>query len=181
MSRRLRTPQTMQSMILQTLQWEEDCPTSSQPGCPLQRTNGHWKLYPKAMQEFQNLPPNRFLCSPASKKPQKLHIRHQAILHLLQIDAIELVPKNQEYTGIYSIFFTVPKKNGDWRSVLDLKFINSFIKLKHFHMESLKSITDALQPGEFLTSLDLTEAYLHVPIRPSHRRFLRFCIDHKHF
>lgn len=48
-------------------------------------------------------------------------------------------------------------------------------------MESLKSVTDALQPGEFMTSLDLTETYLHVPIIPSHRRFLHFCVNGLHF
>lgn len=31
-------------------------------------------------------------------------------------------------------------------------------------MESLKSIADALQLGEYMTPLDFTEAYLHVPI-----------------
>lgn len=32
-----------------------------------------------------------------------------------------------------------------------------------------------------MTSLDLTEAYLHVPIRPSHRRFQRFCLGNSHW
>lgn len=71
--------------------------------------------------------------------------------------------------GLQSLFhfFVVPKRNGDWRSILDLKFMNHHIRLCRFHMESL-------QPREFMTSLELTEAYLHVPLLPSHRRFLRF-------
>lgn len=32
-----------------------------------------------------------------------------------------------------------------------------------------------------MTSIDLKEAYLHVPIRPSHRRFLRFTYSNRHF
>lgn len=32
-----------------------------------------------------------------------------------------------------------------------------------------------------MTSLDLTEAYLHVPILHSHRRFLRFCVEGVHW
>lgn len=31
-----------------------------------------------------------------------------------------------------------------------------------------------------MTSLDLTEAYLHVPILPRHHRFLRFCVERMH-
>lgn len=100
------------------------------------------------------------------------------IQHLLSIEAVELVPENQQ--GVYSIFFTVPKRNGNWRAILDLKFVDRFICLRHFNMESLRSITEALQPQEFLTSLDLMEAYLHIPIFPGHRWFLRFCVADIH-
>lgn len=36
-------------------------------------------------------------------------------------------------------------------------------------------------PHDFLASLDLQEAYLHVPILMAHRRFLRFCFQGEHF
>lgn len=48
-------------------------------------------------------------------------------------------------------------------------------------MESLKSITEALQLGEYRASLDLKEAYLHVPFLPIHRLYLRFCVADQHF
>lgn len=124
--------------------------------------------------EFQTLPPDRFLRSPSGKWPQKHLILQQAIPHLLHIDAIEPIPKDQEGAGVYSIF-TVPKRNSDWRLILDLKYVNRYICQRHFHMELLKSITATLQLEEFMTSLDLTEAYLHVPILPNHRKFLHFC------
>lgn len=72
------------------------------------------------------------------------------------------------------IFFVVPKRNSDWWSILYLKFLNKFLQLRHFHMESLRSITEALQPWEFLTSLYLKEAYLHIPILPALRKYQRF-------
>nr|XP_056713107.1 sodium channel protein type 5 subunit alpha-like [Euleptes europaea] len=50
-----------------------------------------------------------------------------------------------------------------------------------FRMETLRSILDALQLDQYFTSLDLKEAYLHVPIHLSHRRFLRFCYNRKHY
>lgn len=43
-----------------------------------------------------------------------------------------------------------------------------FVVLKHFQMETLHSIAEALQPQEFLTSMNLTDAYLHIPIWPGH-------------
>lgn len=48
-------------------------------------------------------------------------------------------------------------------------------------METLKAITEILQEGEFLTSLDFTEAYLHVPIQKSHHQYLRFSVESRHF
>lgn len=47
-------------------------------------------------------------------------------------------------------------------------------------MESLHSVTEAVQPQEFMASLDLTEADLHIPILPSHRRYLRFFVGDQH-
>lgn len=75
----------------------------------------------------------------------------------------------------------VLKTNVDWHAILDLRFLNRFVKNRHFHMESLKSITEALQPGEFLASLDLKQAYLHIPILPAHRCYLRFCVGNRHY
>lgn len=80
-----------------------------------------------------------------------------------------------EYTPF---FFTVPKKKGDWRVILDLKFLNRYNKLRHFRMEASewRLITEALQPKEYQSSIDLTEVYLQVPIFSPHRRFLWFCV-----
>lgn len=59
---------------------------------------------------------------------------------------------------------------------MDLKFVSKYLCLYHFHMESLRTITDPLQTREFLTSLDLMEAYQHIPIHQAHRKFLHFCV-----
>lgn len=36
-------------------------------------------------------------------------------------------------------------------------------------------------PGDFLTSIDLSEAYLHIPIHPSRMKFIRFSYGHHHY
>lgn len=48
-------------------------------------------------------------------------------------------------------------------------------------MQSLNTILGCIRQGDFLTLVDLREASLHVPIRPSHRQFLRFCYVGNHF
>ena len=42
-------------------------------------------------------------------------------------------------------------------------------------METPRSIFGALQQGQWLTSLDLKDAYFHIGINPADRRYLRFC------
>lgn len=131
--------------------------------------------------EFSRIPPNRFWRVPVSKDPVKHLQKTQAIQHLLDIRAIERVPSLQRGQGVYSVWFLVLKKNGDFRAILDLRWLNGFLQARKFKMETWKTIVGTLREGDFLASLDLSEAYLHVPIRPRHRRFLRFCYGSAHF
>lgn len=73
-----------------------------------------------------------------------------------------------------SPLFTVPKKGGGHRPVINLKMLNQFIEYQHFKMEGIPMLKDLLKPGDFLTKIDLKDAYLTVLIWPPHQRFLRF-------
>ena len=95
------------------------------------------------------------------------------ITNLLTKRAIEPVSKGDEEEGYYSTFFLVPKKSGEMRPILNLKPLNRFIQTTKFRMETLPLVKEAVQPGDWLASLDLKDAYLHVPIRPSHQKYLR--------
>lgn len=112
-------------------------------------------------------------------------VQRQCILEeiesLLEKHAIEIVPKTQEGQGFYSTFFVVPKRDGGYRPILNLKPLNIFLQNQHFKMESLRSIIQALNVGDWVASIDLKDAYLHVPIYPEDRKYLRFCIDNIHY
>ena len=73
-----------------------------------------------------------------------------------------------------SSFFLVPKKGGTWRPILNLRPLNVSIRPRGFRMETLAVIIPTLRCGMWATSIDLRDAYLHVPIFPGHRRFLAF-------
>ena len=93
---------------------------------------------------------------------------------LLSKGVVELV-SNPRSPGFYSRFFVVPKReSGKWRSILDLSALNTFIRRETFKMETAEQIRSLLQPGEWLTSLDLHDAYFHVCIHKKHRKYLRF-------
>ncbi|XP_061478779.1 uncharacterized protein LOC133382992 [Rhineura floridana] len=131
--------------------------------------------------EFWATPSDRFHPSPCPRAPARHNIMQTAIHHLLDIAAIEPVPTTERSEGVSSLLFAVPKRDLSWRAVLDLKFVNRFVTYHRFKMESLHSITESLHEGDFLASIDLKEAYLHVPICIAHRKFLRFAFGHQHF
>lgn len=95
---------------------------------------------------------------------------------LLEKHAVEIVPSSQALTGFYSTFFLVPKKNGKMRPVINLRPLNRYIRKEHFKMDTLTSVISLVQKGDWAISLDLEDAYLHIPIHKSHRKYLRFCL-----
>jgi hypothetical protein len=105
--------------------------------------------------------------------PQQQHpILLDEIAQLLQKKAIEQV--DPASPGFYSTFFLVPKKDGGQRPVLNLKGLNRFVQNKTFKMVTLQIVLTHLQKGHWMASLDLKDAYFHIPIRPDFRQFLRF-------
>ena len=48
-------------------------------------------------------------------------------------------------------------------------------------METDRSIRSQLQPGEWTTSIDLSDAYLHIPVAIEYRKFLRIHIQGKSY
>ena len=68
--------------------------------------------------------------------------------------------------------FTVPRRDRpEPRLVIDLSVLNRYITCHRFRMVTLAQVREALLPGAWFTSLDLANAYWHVPI---HRRFRPF-------
>ncbi|XP_048756253.1 uncharacterized protein LOC125667016 [Ostrea edulis] len=65
------------------------------------------------------------------------------------------------------------------RPVLDLSFLNQYLVIPHFKMETNRSIRTSLHTGMWTSSLDLTDAYFHVPIAPAYRKFLRLVWEGK--
>ena len=89
----------------------------------------------------------------------------EAVQNLLGIKAVEMVRVR---------LFIVPKQNQKWRPVLDLSALNKFLSVKTFKMETPETIRISLQQGEWVTSLDFSDAYFHIPIHTGSRKFLRF-------
>ena len=96
-----------------------------------------------------------------------------AIQDLIRKGAIDIVQK-PDSLGFYSRLFLVPKPGNRWRPVIDLSCLNNFLTIPKFKMETPESIRASLRKNEWVTSIDLTDAYLHIPIQPHSQKYLRF-------
>ena len=57
---------------------------------------------------------------------------------------------------------------------IDLSLLNRYIKKQAFKMETVKSVRQAMRLNDWAVSIDLTDAYLHVPIHHQSGKYLRF-------
>ena len=74
--------------------------------------------------------------------------------------------------GLYAAFFGVPKKDTDeLRGCWDGRKLNDSVVYEHFKMEGLQTVRDLLQPGDFMTKVDISDAYPHILV-PSRQRLV---------
>lgn len=74
--------------------------------------------------------------------------------------------------GFYSRLFTIPKKTGGLHPVLNLCPLNQYLKALHFKMETLTHICQMLHLKDWLTSIDLSDTFLHVAVHPTSHHYL---------
>lgn len=99
---------------------------------------------------------------------------------LLEKDAIEPIHTSHP-SGFFSRYFVVEKKDGGLRPILDLRRLNRFITKRRFRMVTLQGVLPLLQKGDWFAVIDLRDAYFHISIEASHRRFLRFALGRRTF
>ena len=103
------------------------------------------------------------------------HLREEVQI-LLEKKAVEIV-RDTTSPGFYSRIFLVKKKTGRFRPIIDLSSLNKMMKVDHFQMGTAASIRRAISPGAWAVSIDLMGAYLHIPIHPASRKYLRFSLE----
>ena len=106
--------------------------------------------------------------------PFKQQALESMIKELVAKKCVMEVPKGEQ--GFYSRVFLVPKKSGGWRLVIDLSQLNQSLTPVSFSMDTLSRIKQVLRPGMWATSVDLSDAYHHIPIRDTHQHYLCFQI-----
>ncbi|VDI17093.1 Hypothetical predicted protein [Mytilus galloprovincialis] len=73
--------------------------------------------------------------------------------------------------------FSCPQENRGHETSNKFKNpLNKYLRKQHFKMDSLSTVLNLVKQGDWGISLDLKDAYLHVPIYKTHKKYLRFCL-----
>ena len=105
------------------------------------------------------------------RDPEQVRVIDEEVEALLRKGAIEEVVPSP---GYYSRVFVVPKKDGGWRPILNLKRLKTFLVSPPFRMDTARDVASLLYPGDWMASIDLKDAYFHIPVNRRFRRLQRF-------
>ena len=117
---------------------------------------------------------------PCSHDFQPFNVKAAAAHHpVIQKEVDELLAKGAIEpsscgAGFYSSMFVVPKYTGGLCPILSLKHFNHYMHIPSFKMPTLENVWQLIQQGEFAFSIDLQDAYLHIPIIKHYCYFLHF-------
>ena len=119
-------------------------------------------------------------CPPLFRDFWHFNVKAAAAHHpVIQKDVDELLAKgaiepSSSGAGFYSSMFVVPKHAGGLYPILNLKHFNHYMHIPSFKMPTLKHVWQLIQQGDYAFSIDLQDAYLHIPIVMHHCHFLHF-------
>ena len=135
---------------------------------------------PKRIQDTIQVSSSLIGCSDKAESIFLPVLLREEITELLKKRAVERV-RNPGNSRFLFPAIPVPKKNGKLRPVVDLSLLNQYINKHHFKMETVKSVRQSIMANDWAISIDLTDAYLHVPIHPISRKYLWFIFKHQVF
>ncbi|XP_038139792.1 uncharacterized protein LOC119782749, partial [Cyprinodon tularosa] len=128
--------------------------------------------------QFATVPPRFSGVIHSHAQGESARVLREEILSLIDKRAVSVVSPEQSLSGFYSRYFLVPKRGGRGiRPILDLRALNKFLRKYKFRMLTHAALLRLVRPNDWFSSVDLKDAYFHIPIYPPHRQYLRFAFQ----
>ena len=90
------------------------------------------------------------------------------------LDEGAILPSVHEKDEFISNIFLVPKPNGKYRPVINLRNLNQFVHYEKFKQETFPFVLELIQQNDYFASLDLKSAYFSIPIHEDSVKYLKF-------
>lgn len=130
--------------------------------------------------KFRSPPPLSLFPPPnAVTSPNQVRLIAPFVPDWLDMGVIREIPKDNKVPLYFSRMFSVPKKLGKVRPIIDLSALNKLLVVPKFRMETLDKIIRNICEVLWGTSVDITDAYLHVPIAWEFHVFFAFVLGEK--
>ena len=123
--------------------------------------------------EFCRNPTNKVFQNTQTNSAEELEIIVQEYLER------EIIEESTEIF-ISSPFYLLKQKE-KVRPILDLRYLNNYLKYNHFQMESLKTAATIMEKEIYFTKIDLKDAYHSISIAKEHRKYLGFQVNNKSY
>jgi len=132
-------------------------------------------VYEKHHNTFKNPP------TPLRLSPYKIDLTPlRPVIDKLQVQGvIRLILPTEEARARIHPIFGVPKTSGGTRFVIDLRATNNLLEFNRFNLGTPQEATAMVESGDWMTRLDLEDAFFHTPIYASHQKYLGFTLDNK--
>lgn len=119
---------------------------------------------------FKKTPCHTRLCNP---KFSKVHYEflQKELSRLLIAGAIEKCTHKPYFISPLNV---VPKKDNKFRLITNLKELNTYVDLKTFKQEDVRTCMDLINPGDEMVTLDIQDCFFHFRVHPSVRDYLAF-------
>src|SRR4029434_7970548 len=94
---------------------------------------------------------------------EQSHFLREEIVSLLRKEAISVVPPEEENAGFYGRYFLVPKRDGNYRPILDLRVLNKSLMPIRFRMLTPCRLVQFIRPNDWFITIRYEEnkAELH--------------------
>ena len=112
---------------------------------------------------------------------QESLLLEEEIQKLLTKGAVVKVRNTKRTEGFYSSLFLVHKKARGLRPTINLKSLNQLITTVHFKIEGIHTVKELLSQYDWLTKVDLKDAYFMITIREADRPKLHFLAQRHQF
>ena len=162
---------------------------SSQPPHHLHLLFFRLVCFPIFLDQWRSITSNRFVLNMVQGHHLQLRL-HPPLFHnfwqfnvkaaaahhpIIQKDVDELLSKGEiePSPGFYSGVFVVPKHTGGLQPILKLEWFNCYLHIPSVKMATTIHVQQLIQHGDYAFSIDIQDAYLHIPIvKPHHHNFL---------
>ena len=90
------------------------------------------------------------------------------------LDKGAIVQCDREPNDFVSTVLTIEKKDGFSRTILNLKYLNQFIKYRHLMIQSLIDVFKTIKKDVWIANVDLKDDFFTVPVHIYHQKFFKF-------